>query len=152
MKASSPLLNVNFEDIKTGYYQPTSWKAVKVPRITKEEYGLEKMMHQRSKYYIYGIIGGGGLITDALLNSRNSAEFLAGWAISGGALVGYAGDYKRQISMKGGGFKARKVYTFADNTKILANDRASAVEVYQKHHFHKANPHHFHLFGIGGKK
>jgi len=161
IKKASPLWNVRFEDIETGYYAPkkipASWKVkeirenIRVPKIVKEEYGLEKFFHQRAKYYVYGLIGGGGMIADALLRSRNLQEFISGWVVSEGAVMGYVGDYKHQVNI-GKGFKARKLFTFADDTEIFADDRATAIDIYKKHHHHKSHPHHFHLFGIGETK
>jgi hypothetical protein len=162
IKEASPLWDARFQDVETGYYAPKeipeSWKVkqirerIRVPHIVKEEYGLEKFFHQRSKYYIYGLMGGGGLIADALWRSRNVVEFISGWVMTEGAVLGYVGDYKHQISMKKGGYKARKLFTFADGTKIFADDRATAIEIYKKHHHHKSHPHHFHLFGVGERK
>lgn len=122
--------------------------AYKIPHIKKSEYGLEKFYKQRMKYYLYGVGGGALLLSDAILRSRNFYEAEMGLVLLGGSMISYVGDYKHQISFRKG-FKARKIYTFADGTKILSDSEANAKKVYELHQHHKTHPHHFTLIHWG---
>lgn len=116
-----------------------------IPKIKKEEYGIEGLYQKRWKYYLFGILGGAGLMGSAFAITRNPYQYISGMVLIGSSAIGYVGDYKRQISFSKG-FKGRKVYTFADGTKILADSRADAIETWKKHHQHKQEPHKFELF------
>jgi hypothetical protein len=110
---------------------------------------MEKFYKQRSKFYLFGTLGGLGLIGEAMFLSRNPYEYISGMVLTGSSLLGYAVDYKHQI---GKGFVGKKVYTFADGTKILADTKENAIITYKKHQHQKKEPHKFHLFHIGEKK
>jgi alpha-beta hydrolase superfamily lysophospholipase len=125
--------------------------AFKIPHIKKSEYGVDKFYKERARYYLYGFGMGVGLITDAILRSRNPYEAGLGYVIIGNSMLGYAGDFKHQISLKKG-FKARKIYTFGDGTKILADSEKNAQKVYELHQHHKTHPHHFSLIHSGVRK
>lgn len=120
-------------------------KMFKVPKITKSEYGIEGLQKRRMKYYLYGLLGGAGLMGTAFTITRNPYQYISGMVLVGTSALGYVGDYKRQISFSKG-FKGRKVFTFADGTKILADDKNSAIATWKKHHQHKEEPHKFELF------
>jgi hypothetical protein len=120
--------------------------AFEVPKIKKEEYGLEGLYHKRWKYYLFGTLGGGGMFADAVYRSRNPYEAIQGLVLIGGSMIGYVVDYKSQF---GKGFKGKKIFTFADGTKIVADSKANAIETWKKHHQHKKEPHKFELFHKG---
>lgn len=119
--------------------------AYQIPKITKSEYGVEGLYHKRFKYYLFGVLGGAGLMGEAFVLSRNPYQYISGMVLMGSSAIGYVADYKRQIAFRKG-FKGRKVFTFADGTKILADDRQSAIDTWKKHHQHKKEPHKFELF------
>jgi hypothetical protein len=123
----------------------------KIPKVKKAEYGTQRFFKTRAKYYIFGVSVGVGLLGDAIARSRDPYEAFAGWVILGNSLLGYSIDYKHQISLKEG-FKAKKIYTFADGTKILADSEKNAKQTYTLHKHHQTHPHHFSLFNMGEKK
>jgi len=123
--------------------------AYKIPKIKKEEYGIEKFQKKRARYYLFGTIGGLGLMGEAFFLSRNPYEYLTGMVLTGTSVLGYVADFKHQI---GKGFVGRKIYTFKDGTKILADSKENALATYKKHQHHKKEPHKFHLFHFGEKK
>jgi hypothetical protein len=118
-------------------------------KIKKAEYSLEPFYKQRAKYYLFGTLAGAGLVTDALLLSRNPYEYISGLVLVGSSALGYVADYKHQI---GKGFVGRKIYTFKDGMKILADDKNNALITYKKQLEHKKNPHKFVLFHFGERK
>jgi hypothetical protein len=124
--------------------------AFKTPAIKKSEYGTQRFFKQRAKYYLFGVSIGTGLLADAFLRSRDPNEAFAGWVSLGGSMLGYATDYKHQISLREG-FKAKKLFIFADGTKVFAVDKNSAIRTYRLHKYHTTHPHHFSLFHIGEK-
>jgi hypothetical protein len=123
--------------------------AYKIPKIKKTEYSMQKFYKQRSKFYLFGTLGGFGLVGEAFYFSRNPYEMISGMVLAGTSMLGYVADYRHQI---GNGFVGRKIYTFKDGTKILADNKENAIATYKKHQHHKKEPHKFHLFGIGKKK
>jgi hypothetical protein len=117
--------------------------AFEVPKIKKEEYTIEDLYRKRWKYYLFGALTGGGMFADAIYRSRNPYEAIEGLVVVGSSMIGYAVDYKLQF---GKGFKGKKLFTFADGTKIVADSRENAVNVWKKHHKHKKEPDKFGLF------
>jgi hypothetical protein len=120
--------------------------AFEVPKIKKEVYGEENLFRKRLKYYIFGVLGGAGLMGSAFYVTRDPMQYISGMVLIGGSMIGYVADYKHQM---GKGFVGRKIYTFADGTRILADDRKSAEETWKKHHEHKKEPNKFGLFHSG---
>lgn len=116
--------------------------AYQILQITKSEYGIEGLQKRRMKYYLFGVLGGAGLMGEAFAISRNPYQYIVGLSLVGGSMLGYVGDYKRQIAF-GKGFKGRKVFTFADGTKILADSKADAITTWKKQEEHKKNPNKF---------
>jgi hypothetical protein len=117
-------------------------------KIKKKEYGLKSFYEKRFKYYLYGAGLGAGLLSYGFL-TRQPYTVIEGMVLTGGTALAYVGDYSRQI---GKNFVGKKIYTFKDGTKILADTEKDAIAVYNKHKHHKKHPAHYKLLHTGEHK
>ena len=120
--------------------------AYKVPIIKKEESILRPFYKKRVKYYLFGTLAGAGLMSSAYFLSRNPYEYITGMVLVGTSTLGYVRDYATQL---GRAFRGKKIYTFEDGTKILADSREGAKLTYEKHQHHKKAPIKYELFHSG---